>query len=113
MRIEPRSSLTVQLIQEAQLGPGRFDPVGPRLRLTTPVRDRFEPLPAASCPDLARVDAKSDPRPADTHRCDDPPLPPQLPLIYAPAVREVHVTRVIETTVLPSHLAGALLDVLA
>ncbi|MEL7087415.1 MAG: hypothetical protein AAGL98_03065 [Planctomycetota bacterium] len=116
MRIDPRSSLAVQLIREAEFGPGRLDPQGPRLRLTP--QETVRPLADVAERPVAvggsrPVEAKPDPRPADTHRCDRR-LPAPCPhLIYAAPPADVNVTRVIETTVLPSHLAGALLDVLA
>lgn len=117
MRIDTRSSLTVQLIQEADFGPGRFEPQGPRLRLTSAESVRpavaDESVGPAPMDEFHPVEAKSDARPVDTYRCDGRLAGPCLHVSYAALPAEINVTRVIETTVLPSHLAGALLDVLA
>ncbi|MEM7626374.1 MAG: hypothetical protein AAF333_12330 [Planctomycetota bacterium] len=118
VRIDPRSSLTVQLIQQAEFGPGRFDPQGPRLRLTAHPADRASGEVASRAETNMEpnpVEPKPAPRPADTHRCDARLAQPCPCVGYtvSAASPDVRVVQVVETTVLPAHLTGALLDVLA
>ncbi|MBB6431725.1 hypothetical protein [Algisphaera agarilytica] len=116
MRIDPRSSLSVQLIHEANFGPERFEPFGPPLSrevegpwsIHTAAGDQVELSDS--------VARKPQPCPADVYTCDAR-LGPVLGYRLGQEQAEVHVhTEVREVavpTTLPTHVVGSLLDVLA
>ena len=75
MRISPRSSLSIQLIEEATLGPGRFDPKGPPLQTDRPAVGGGASSAPPLLPPVARRDC---PRGVDLYRCGatQPPAEP-------------------------------------
>lgn len=116
VRIDPRSSLSVQLIHEANFGSERFDPFGPPLSrdiqgpLRFPGREADEVL---LCPPVAEKPAAC---PADVHTCDavrGPVAAYQRVQQMAEPTTRVVVREVAVPTTLPTHVAGSLLDVLA
>lgn len=112
MRVDPRASLTVQLIQEAELGPGRFAPFGPARRTDAPESSAAPACRCESPEGFSPVHPKPAAGPADVYTCDGRLARPCLAVSETPPI-EVNVTQVIEAPVLPSHLVGSLLDVLA
>lgn len=116
MRFDPRGSLSVQLIQEANFGPERFAPLGPPL-----TREDAGPLPfrAADAVLLSPpVETKPEACPADTPICDGR-LGPATADLLTPCIAEpepvtrTEVREVAVPTTLPVHVVGSLLDVLA
>jgi hypothetical protein len=109
----------VQLIQEATLGGGRFEPFGPPPPPEGGPREASRPdaNPSKFClasSGAATVHAKPSPCPADTDACEAHRLRLTSDLPETPEVtREIEVHRVIEVGILPTHVVGSLLDVLA
>lgn len=123
VRIAPRASLTVQLIQEANFGSGRFEPFGPALSRPAPGLDIASPSAQASRDtDTALlsppVETKPEARAGDLYTCDGRLVRPgRVSASWCEegdgaAVQIETRERVVPMT-LPSHLAGSLLDVLA
>lgn len=114
MRIDPRASLSVQLIHEANFGSERFEPFGPPLS-----REVAGPLPFRSADEVLLsppIENKPEPCPADVHVCDARLGPVSAYLLaqnQAEPVTRVEVREVVVPTTLPVHVVGSLLDVLA
>ena len=105
--------MSVQLIRESVFGPGRFEPTGPRLHMAD--RDQrcacTQPAPSPSECGAADNNSKHPPR------VETKPSPPPIDL-YTASARPIVVLRpstavVQDVQILPSHLVGSLLDVLA
>ncbi|MEM6855775.1 MAG: hypothetical protein AAF593_15310 [Planctomycetota bacterium] len=115
MRIDPRASLSVQLIQEANFGPERFAPLGPPLS-----RAETGSLPFRHPADLVQlsppVEPKPEPCPADTHICDGR-LGPVAAYLAAQSQAEpaprVEVREVVVHEPQPGRGVGSLIDVVA
>ncbi len=104
-----RPSLSVQRINEARFGPGRFEPLGPPLR--PPLADHPHPPAvgwAERCPPCAC--------PVESHASEGPPdQSPRLSELYTVESRPaivVHDQVIVVRPFLPP-LTGTLLDVLA
>ncbi len=113
MTLSVQPSLSVQLIREATLGPERFGPLGPPLRLCgDTLHDPISASPAAPehLPTCPPVDPAPPCEPAPTHLYQLTPVPLEAP---TPCPRDATPTLIIEQTVLPTHVVGSLLDVLA
>jgi len=114
VRIDPRTSLSVQLIQQANFGSERFEPFGPPLR-----QDASGPLPFRS-PDAVLlsppIENKPETCPADTPICDariGPVAAYRQTQERADPTTRIEVREVTVPTILPTHVVGSLLDVLA
>lgn len=113
MRVHPRSSLSVQLIQEARFGPGRFEPWGPPLD-----REHLLPHSLQRGSDrlclTAAVQPKPQACPADLHvRATSRDRPIAVSVDHAAPRQEVVVRERIVGVTLPNHAVGTLLDVMA
>ncbi|MEM1107481.1 MAG: hypothetical protein AAGH99_02200 [Planctomycetota bacterium] len=125
MRIDPRTSLSVQLIQQANFGSERFEPFGFPLRRDLGAEVVSGPL--AFCPAIQNeiaielnppITGKPETRPTDVYICDGrlrhiDAYVNSGQLIEAEPTAEVEVREVVVPTTLPVHVVGSLLDVLA
>lgn len=111
----------VQLIQEANFGSGRFEPYGPALSQTPPAAAYAEPTRGMDALLLSPpVENKPEACAGDFYTCDGRSVRPGGVSASwgadrgdAPVRVEVEVRERAVPTILPSDLAGSLLDVLA
>ncbi|MEM9419032.1 MAG: hypothetical protein AAGA25_08300 [Planctomycetota bacterium] len=116
MRIDPRSSLSVQLIHEANFGSERFEPFGPPLSRALEGPWPIQGSAGDQVEFTSSVASKPQPCPADVYTCDarlGPVLGYRLGQETSVSHVHIEVREVAVPITLPTHVAGSLLDVLA